>query len=156
MARNEKMLKLSTSVIEPYVGSYLVENRQNAKEYIPATDYEDKVLKIDLYIVSKNNVKCPVQVKTRERDSENFSLPEKDIKLEQENRVFAFVDKTFSSDVVDRLNEMNVEDVKKLLKKERPYVYLCSQKQLINGVLKEKIKKMPSFYLIPKTFLTLI
>ena len=154
MAWNEKLLKLSTGAIEPYVGNYLVENRQNAKEYIPATDYEDKVLKIDLYIVSKDNVKCPVQVKTRERDSENFSLSEKDIKPEQENRVFAFVDKTFSSDVVDKLNEMNVEDVKELLKKENPHIYLCSQKQLINGKFKEKIKNGSSFYLIPKTFLT--
>ena len=111
-------------------------------------------MKIDLYIVSKDNVKCPVQVKTRQLDSENFSLSEKDIKPEQENRVFAFVDKTFSSDVVDKLNEMNVEDVKELLKKEKPHVYLCSQKQLINGKFKEKIKNGSSFYLIPKTNLT--
>ena len=154
MAWNEKLLKLSTNAIEPYVGNYLVENRQNAKEYIPATDYEDKVLKIDLYIVSKDNVKCPVQVKTRQLDSENFSLSEKDIKPEQENRVFAFIDKTFSSDVVDKLNEMNTEEVKELLKREKPHVYLCSQKKLLNATFKINVKNGSSYYLIPKTFLT--
>lgn len=156
MPRNQKLLDLSRDVIEDYVGLYLKNNRDNVKTYRQSTFNEDTEQKIDLIIETYNGKNCPIQVKTRERDSNNFSISSKDIIESQENRVFAFIDKTFSNDVVEQLNSLPVNEAKALLESESPKVYICPQQRLINSIKNGDCKNMKTYFLVPKKILTMV
>ena len=119
----------------------------------------EKWNKIDLFIDTVDGLHCPIQVKTRNIDSENFTLSPKDICPEQKNRVFAFIDKTFSPDVVEMMNDrMSLTIVKKLMLREEPHVFIESQEAIQDAIKKNEFETRTTsnggtYYLIPKSFL---
>lgn len=154
MAWNEELLQASRNVIEPYA-AYSIKLRPNVTNVRHTTEIEDKKQKIDLMVETINYIFCPVQVKTRQIDSDNFSLSLKDIIADQANRVFCFIDKTFSPDVVNIINEMDSKDAIQMLKDERIPILLINQNKIIENLhtFKTYTKNNNTYYLIPKSIM---
>lgn len=161
MAWNQKLLELSRNVLEPYVGWYLKNHRNWVKSWDMAVGRDDTDNKIDLFIDTVDGKHCPVQVKTRNIDSTNYTLTSKDIIDSQENRVFAFIDKTFDEETINTMHSMPINDAKQLMINEMPKVFIGSQIEIKDGIetgiikLKYNKDKLP-YYLIPNTILTLV
>lgn len=158
MAWNQELLQLSRNVLEPYVGNYLKEKREKIKDWELAEGIDDTVNKIDLFINTIDNVKCPLQSKVRRIDSDNFTLADKDIRPEQKHRIFAFIDKTFSDDTISKMHNMPINEAVQQMQNEKPHVFIETQEAIQQGIKNKSIKLHKDkyggeYYIIPKTFL---
>ncbi|WQJ53503.1 MAG: hypothetical protein [Wendovervirus sonii] len=153
MAYNWNLFNLSRQVIEPYVINFL-SKREKVDHVELSNQKEDMQDKIDVKVFVKNGNVIPVQIKTREKNYPNFSIPKKDIINEQENRVFCFIDKTFDAETVNKLLELN-EMAMNAIQDESPKILMLTQKKFLEDLTQftYKEKNGDGYYLVPKEYL---